>query len=215
MASFGERLKVTREHLGWSIERVSFESKIAPIVIQCIEVNDFSIFASPAYAKGFLRKYCDCLGVDLTAEIDQVVFVGFPEYDTHLHLKCLPETLESSEICKKTPRYQRANRNRETPIFLSGAMVGIFCIAAMFYFMASQSTMPSFGAGGMAENIETEPAFSRDVDSKSSVNPLKVAKKKVLQLAGAQKESKARVLEEKEPKGEGSIDPLSDLDSME
>lgn len=204
MTSFGEKLKAAREQLHWSIERVSYESRISPIVIQCIEANDFSVFASPAYAKGFLRKYCGCLGLDLREEIDQVVFVGFPEYDSLLHLKCLPETLESSEISKKSQRYQRANYKRESPVFLSGAIVGIFCMAAMFYFMASQANVAKYGVGNMVENFEDNPAFSRNpasisktVVSNAKMVKTKMAKKQPLELAGQKAMPEAKPVKKK------------------
>lgn len=62
--TIGERLKSKRQELNLSIEKVSSELKIRPEFIKALERDDFSVFSSDLYAKGFIKNYSKFLGLD-------------------------------------------------------------------------------------------------------------------------------------------------------
>ena len=62
--TIGDRLKEKRLTLGLSIEKVSSELKIRPEFIKALERNDFTVFASDIYAKGFIKNYSKYLELD-------------------------------------------------------------------------------------------------------------------------------------------------------
>lgn len=64
MNSIGERLKASREERGWSIDQVARETNISRQYIQALENDDYDAFPAEPYLLGFLRNYCDHLGLE-------------------------------------------------------------------------------------------------------------------------------------------------------
>lgn len=62
--TIGERLKSKRQELNLSIEKVSSELKIRPEFMKALERDDYSVFSSDLYAKGFIKNYSKFLGLD-------------------------------------------------------------------------------------------------------------------------------------------------------
>lgn len=62
--SIGERLKSKRLELKLTVEKVSNELKIRPEFIKALEADDYTIFASDVYAKGFIKNYAKFLGLN-------------------------------------------------------------------------------------------------------------------------------------------------------
>jgi cytoskeletal protein RodZ len=70
MESVGARLKQIRLEKGLSLEEVHKQTKIHLNVLKAIEEDSF-IGMSPIYIKGFLKIYCDFLGVDTKGIISE------------------------------------------------------------------------------------------------------------------------------------------------
>ncbi len=64
MESFGEKLRTTRENLGYSIEQIARDTHIAKRYLIALESEDFSIFPGETYLKGFLQNYSEYLGLE-------------------------------------------------------------------------------------------------------------------------------------------------------
>ena len=62
--TIGDRLKEKRLELGYSIEKVSNELKIRPEFIKALESDNYSVFSSDLYAKGFIKNYSKYLELD-------------------------------------------------------------------------------------------------------------------------------------------------------
>ena len=56
-------LRTAREKTGLAIDDVVFQTGLPQSVIEALEAEDFSRFASPVYAKSFLAQYSDFLNV--------------------------------------------------------------------------------------------------------------------------------------------------------
>lgn len=66
----GKRLTRAREATGLSVDDVVFRTKLPRSVVLALEAEDFSVFASPLYAKSFLAQYSGFLDVDARAWLD-------------------------------------------------------------------------------------------------------------------------------------------------
>ena len=64
MESLGNKLKTVREEKGFSIQHISMETNISSRYLDALEREDFSPFPSESYAMGYLRNYCEYLGLD-------------------------------------------------------------------------------------------------------------------------------------------------------
>jgi len=62
--TIGTRLKEKRISLGYTIEKVSGELKIRPEFIKALEDDNYSVFTSDLYAKGFIKNYSKYLELD-------------------------------------------------------------------------------------------------------------------------------------------------------
>lgn len=70
MPSIGEQFKKAREALGLSVAEVAEKTRIKPTHITAMERNDFSVLASPVYARGFIKLYAECLDLDPAPLLD-------------------------------------------------------------------------------------------------------------------------------------------------
>ncbi len=63
MESLGKRLTQARTDKGLEFDQVSRETNIARRYLEALEKEDFSVFPGEPYLLGFLRNYCDYLGL--------------------------------------------------------------------------------------------------------------------------------------------------------
>ncbi|MES2657686.1 MAG: helix-turn-helix transcriptional regulator [Verrucomicrobiota bacterium] len=77
----GEELRKARETAGLSVDDIVSKARISRSVIEALEAEDFSVFASPTYAKSFLSQYSDFLGVDARLWLDALEPVAFQPGD--------------------------------------------------------------------------------------------------------------------------------------
>lgn len=62
--TIGNRLREKRLELKLRLERVSDDLKIRPEFLKAIEEDNYSLFSSDVYAKGFIKSYSKYLGLD-------------------------------------------------------------------------------------------------------------------------------------------------------
>lgn len=73
----GRRLQAAREAAGLTVDDVLFRTRLPRSVVVALEAEDFSVFASPLYAKSFLSQYSGFLGVDAQPWLDALEPGGF------------------------------------------------------------------------------------------------------------------------------------------
>ncbi|MGB0774687.1 MAG: helix-turn-helix domain-containing protein [Akkermansiaceae bacterium] len=66
----GEQLQKARESKGLSLRDVAHTTRIPLATLTALEESDYSIFASPAYARSFLAQYSEFLDVDAHDWVD-------------------------------------------------------------------------------------------------------------------------------------------------
>ena len=62
--SVGSNLKATRETKKITLETISQKTKIPVKYLEALEEDNYGVFPSQTYAKGFIRAYCKCVGLD-------------------------------------------------------------------------------------------------------------------------------------------------------
>lgn len=83
----GGRLRAAREAAGLGIGHVVEALRVEPHLVEAMEANRFELFDAPVYARGFLRKYSEFLGLsagDMLAEFDSLS--SRPAAPTHVPL---------------------------------------------------------------------------------------------------------------------------------
>lgn len=64
MKTIGQLLKKRREQLGIFLEDAEIDLRIRKKYLEGLEEDNFDLFPSANYIKGFLRSYCRFLGLD-------------------------------------------------------------------------------------------------------------------------------------------------------
>ncbi len=62
--TLGSHLKATRKELGFTLEEVAEETKIAIYVLRAMEADRWDTLPAEVFIKGFLRSYAEVLGLD-------------------------------------------------------------------------------------------------------------------------------------------------------
>ena len=73
----GGRLQEAREQAGLTWDDVQFQTRIPKSVIEALEAGNFSVFASPTYAKSFLAQYSGFLKVEADLWLDALEPASF------------------------------------------------------------------------------------------------------------------------------------------
>lgn len=74
MPSFGEELRRARELRKITLREISEATKISLRYLQALERNDFEHLPGGVFNKGFVRAYCEFIGVDTEAMVDAYLF---------------------------------------------------------------------------------------------------------------------------------------------
>lgn len=87
MKSIGKILKKTREKKGLSLEEVASQTRIHHDVLKNLEDDNFHLLPSPAYVKGFLKRYGEYLGLQSGPLIEEYLSTHPREPEQILVLK--------------------------------------------------------------------------------------------------------------------------------
>jgi cytoskeleton protein RodZ len=142
----GGRLRAAREAAGLGIGNVVEALRVEPHLVEAMEANRFELFDAPVYARGFLRKYSDFLGLsasDMLAEFDSLS--SRPAAPTHV-----PMTTAA-------PRVRDWSRVQST-LVIAGALVIV--IGSFLWWhdrTAAPAVAPAEPASSPARVAETAP----------------------------------------------------------
>ena len=71
MMEFGKSLRAARESKGFTVLQLAETTHLAPSVVENLENEDFSHIAAPIYGRGFVKLYCEAVGLAPKPMIDQ------------------------------------------------------------------------------------------------------------------------------------------------
>src|SRR5438270_8385822 len=168
MEGLGQKLQQARLGRGLTLDEAGRLTKIRPGRLAEIEAEDFSNFASLAYAKGFLQIYGKFLDVDVSPYLeafetpDQVTVDGYSYLQDNPELPP-PRTRPVATVRRRQPRSSGSDnasgRGSLLP-FLIGVVVLVVGFSALKFFMDVQRIKPRSEAGGTAASPSTSPASS-------------------------------------------------------
>ena len=82
MIEFGKSLKAAREAKGLTIAQMVEITHLAPTTINELEVEDFSRIAAPIYGRGFVKLYCEAVGLDPKPFVAEFMDIFSGNHDT-------------------------------------------------------------------------------------------------------------------------------------
>lgn len=151
MASLGHRLRETRLQHGLTEEQVSQETRISLANIRSLETDNYAIFDSPVYAKGFVKTYGTFLGLNVSEILSK--------FDEHNSDEAI-----FSRNCSRledTERPLPSQRNR-SPLILAPVLVGIFGFLCFSLFsLFTGGSLPFGPSKAEATPKQVEPAAAQ------------------------------------------------------
>lgn len=139
MPTIGQKLRGTRREKGLTIQDVAHATRIHPNMLLSIEEDDFSQFPSVAYAKSFIRKYSEHLGIDLSAAMEPLNSGLLVRIEDNELMGELRNTRPKSRFLRFRRRPKNARRRVEkpggAPLFLNFILLALISSLGIFYFL--------------------------------------------------------------------------------
>ena len=177
MESFGQYLKKEREAKSISLDEISESTRIRKIFLEALENDDIDNLPADVFVKGFLRSYCNYVGLNATEVI--VLYKSFRERN-----KETEQVVESPKKGKFTLR-------------LSSVLVAIFlvfCISFIFYINRDKEESPQ-----PVESKQTMETIHDEENFLSEKISSRVMEGKLLETDRAEEAPEPPVLEAKIP----------------
>jgi cytoskeletal protein RodZ len=163
MPTIGKKLEETRLRHGYTVDDVAHETRIHPNMIIRIEEDDFSQFPSVAYAKSFIRKYSEHLGVDLGDALE-TLNAGVMRLGDNELMGEMKKTIHKDRRFRleRTPKALRRRGHKPTgaPLFLNLVLGTLIVSLGLFYFLGYNAPTAQRAKEDIARSlgIELPPA---------------------------------------------------------
>jgi cytoskeleton protein RodZ len=119
----GRKLAKAREAKGLTLEEAGLQTKIRPNQLAALESDDYSVFASNTYARGFLQIYGKFLGIDVRAVARQLEAGSPISISDYQYLNAAP-----AEAPAPTASYRESDSRRPS---LAPLVVFVLLLAAL------------------------------------------------------------------------------------
>ena len=81
---FGKSLREAREAKGYTVAQVAETTHIMTSVIEGLEKEDFSRIAAPIYGRGFVKLYCEAVGLETKPFVDEFMAIMNGEHEIRI-----------------------------------------------------------------------------------------------------------------------------------
>ena len=92
MIEFGKSLRLAREAKGYTVAQVAEMTRMAPRTVTDLESENFSHIAAPIYGRGFVKLYCEALGLEAKPFVDEFMAIYSGEKDVGIRERPVLET---------------------------------------------------------------------------------------------------------------------------
>ena len=92
---FGKSLREAREAKGYTIAQVAEMTHIMTSVLEGLENEDFSRIAAPIYGRGFVKLYCQAVGLEAKPLVDEFMAIMNGEHEILIKERPVARTDES------------------------------------------------------------------------------------------------------------------------
>ncbi len=128
----GKTLQSQREAMGWSVEQVADQLKLAPRQILALEAGNYAALPSPAVTRGFVRAYAKLLRIDaapLVAMIEMNMPAEAQAGATHLRREQRPTSFSEKS------RFPVGGKRNKVPVgLIASAIVLAAAGGALWHF---------------------------------------------------------------------------------
>lgn len=90
MIEFGKSLRLAREAHGYTVAGLAELTHLAPSLVSDLENEDFRQIAAPIYGRGFVKLYCEAVGLDAKTFVDEFMAIFNGSRDPRIKERPLP-----------------------------------------------------------------------------------------------------------------------------
>lgn len=143
----GKTLQSQRETMGWSVEQVADQLKLAPRQVLALEAGDYASLPSPAVTRGFVRAYAKLLRIDAAPLVSMIELNMPPEARAGAQSAMAAARREQKPAAFSETRFPINGKRRGLPL---GWIAAVVIVA---------------GAAVAAWQFDLIPSLNRDVES--------------------------------------------------
>ena len=81
MIEFGKTLRNAREAKGYTVSQIAEMTHLKSSTIEGLEHEDFSMIAAPIYGRGFVKLYCEAVGLEPKPLVDEFMAIMSGEHE--------------------------------------------------------------------------------------------------------------------------------------
>jgi cytoskeleton protein RodZ len=164
----GRTLAAQREAMGWSVEQVADQLKLAVRQVIALEAGDYASLPSPAVTRGFVRAYAKLVKLDPAPLVAQIAMETEPAPDT----SAVTANRRPTPASFSQSKFPSHGKRSTLPLgWIAGAVVVVVAAAAAWHF----GIVPGSQRGEPASNGVAPPAANGaavETANGSSVEPL-------------------------------------------
>ena len=75
MIEFGKTLRSAREAKGYTVSQIAEMTHLKSQIVEGLENEDFSMIAAPIYGRGFVKLYCEAVGLEPKPLVDEFMAI--------------------------------------------------------------------------------------------------------------------------------------------
>ena len=150
MIEFGKTLRSAREAKGYTVSQIAEMTHLKPSAVEGLENEDFSMIAAPIYGRGFVKLYCEAVGLEPKPLVDEFMAMMNGEREIAIKERPVAES-PAAEPPPPIPTPAPAPAPEEPDLFRQGPVPPP---APAIPHPAPDPVLPS-------ASEESEPAFSR------------------------------------------------------
>jgi cytoskeleton protein RodZ len=126
----GKTLAAQREAMGWTVEQVADQLKLAVRQVVALEAGDYEHLPSPAVTRGFVRAYAKLMKIDPAPLVAQIAMDTPPTPDNSAAV-----TRRASPASFSASKFPSHGKRSSLPVgWIAGGAVAIVAIAAAWHF---------------------------------------------------------------------------------
>jgi len=165
----GQVLAAQREAMGWSVEQVADQLKLAVRQVIALEAGDYASLPSPAVTRGFVRAYAKLVKVDPAPLVAQIAMETEPAPDT----SAVTANRRPTPTSFSQSRFPSHGKRSTLPLgWIAGGVIVVVAAAAAWKFglvPGSQHGEAPAGSGTVATpaatGVSTEAANGSSVET--------------------------------------------------
>lgn len=163
----GKALAAQREAMGWSVEQVADQLKLAVRQVVALEAGDYAALPSPAVTRGFVRAYAKLLKMDPAPLVAQITMDTPPTPDTSATV-----TRRASPASFSESKFPSHGKRSALPLgWIVGGVVVVVAAAAAWHFgLVPHRGAETEGAASASGAASSAPAGTVSEPASASAN---------------------------------------------